>query len=81
VRFEGEAVASRDWPGYPILKFSETPEVAVEIVSRPDDPPLGVAEAAQGPSAAAIANAVHAALGVRVRRLPITREAIIAASV
>jgi nicotinate dehydrogenase subunit B len=81
VRFEGEAIASRDWPGYPILKFSETPEVSVEIVPRPDDPPLGVAEAAQGPSAAAIANAVHAALGVRVRRLPITREAIISASI
>ncbi len=80
VRFEGEAIASRDWPGYPILKFSETPEVSVEIVPRPDDPPLGVAEAAQGPSAAAIANAVHAALGVRVRRLPLTREAILAAS-
>jgi nicotinate dehydrogenase subunit B len=80
VRFEGEAIASRDWPGYPILKFSETPEVSVEIVSRPNDPPLGVAEAAQGPSAASIANAVHAALGVRVRRLPITREAILSAS-
>ncbi|MGZ5597720.1 MAG: molybdopterin cofactor-binding domain-containing protein [Usitatibacter sp.] len=80
VHFEGEAIASRDWPGYPILKFSETPEASVEIIARPNDPPLGVAEAAQGPSAAAIANAVHAALGVRVRRLPITREAIVSAS-
>jgi nicotinate dehydrogenase subunit B len=55
--------------------------LAYRSCARPNDPPLGVAEAAQGPSAAAIANAVHAALGVRVRRLPITREAILSASI
>ena len=52
----------------------------VEILSRPDEPPLGAGEAAHGPTAAAIANAVHDALGVRVRDLPITRDRIIAAA-
>lgn len=80
VRFEGDVIGARDWDDYPILKFSETPRVRVEIIARPEEKPLGVAEAAQGPAAAAIANAVHDALGVRVRRLPLTREAIIAAS-
>ena len=42
-----------------------------------NQPPLGAGEAAQGPTAAAIANAVHAALGVRVRDLPLTAEAIV----
>jgi CO/xanthine dehydrogenase Mo-binding subunit len=79
VRFDGEAVASRDWENYPILRFGEVPETATEILPRPDDLPLGVAEASQGPTAAAIGNAVHRALGVRVRRLPITREAIASA--
>ena len=51
----------------------------VEIVARPSEPAMGAGEAAQGPTAAAIANAVFDALGVRVRDLPITRERIIAA--
>jgi CO/xanthine dehydrogenase Mo-binding subunit len=76
IRFEGDAVANRSWETYPILKFSETPETFVDIVARPEEPPLGVAEAAQGPTAAAIGNAVFSALGARVRDLPITPESI-----
>ena len=79
VSFTREAVTSTSWETYPILRFNEVPAVAVEIVARPDLPPLGAGEAAQGPTAAALANAVHAALGVRVRQLPITRDRIIAA--
>ena len=70
---------SDTWETYPILRFSEVPEVEVEIVARPTEPAMGAGEAAQGPTAAAIANAVFDALGVRVRDLPITRERIIAA--
>ncbi|MGL4240030.1 MAG: xanthine dehydrogenase family protein molybdopterin-binding subunit, partial [Beijerinckiaceae bacterium] len=69
----------RSWSEYPILRFDEVPAVEVEIIHRPEQPPLGAGECAQGPVAAALANAVHAALGVRVRRLPITRDRIIAA--
>ncbi len=79
VEFDGDAIATRDWAGYPILRFSEVPEIEVSLIAQPDAPPLGVGEAATGPTAAAIGNAVRAALGVRVRTLPITREAIVAA--
>ena len=60
-------VASAGWEDYPILKFSEVPAVEVELIDRPDLPSVGAGEAAQGPTAAAIANAVENALGVRVR--------------
>lgn len=79
VTFTRAEVTSASWESYPILRFSEVPAVSVEIVSRPELPPLGAGEAAQGPTAAALANAVHAALGVRVRQMPITRDRIIAA--
>jgi nicotinate dehydrogenase subunit B len=79
VRFQGDAVITRDWETYPIMRFNEIPEVAVDIIERSDQPPLGVGEASMGPTAAAIENAVRRALGVRVRDLPLTREAIIAA--
>jgi CO/xanthine dehydrogenase Mo-binding subunit len=72
VRFEGDRVASRDWASYPILTFAEVPEVEVELIDRPGEPFLGAGEAAQGPAAAAFANAVFDATGVRVRDLPIT---------
>jgi CO/xanthine dehydrogenase Mo-binding subunit len=72
-------VTSAAWEDYPILKFSEIPAVEVEIVARPEAPWVGAGEAAQGPTAAAIANAVRDALGVRVRDLPITPERIAAA--
>ncbi len=79
VAFDETGVTSRSWESYPILRFPEVPAVTVEILNRPELPPVGAGEAAQGPVAAALANAVHAALGVRVRQLPITRERIIAA--
>ncbi len=79
VTFDRSRVTSAGWETYPILRFSEAPDVIVEIVPRPDDPPLGSGEAAQGPTAAAIGNAVYNALGIRMRELPITRERVIAA--
>jgi CO/xanthine dehydrogenase Mo-binding subunit len=72
-------VASPGWENYPILKFSEVPPVDIELIDRPDLPSVGAGEAAQGPTAAAIANAVENALGVRVRELPLTPQRIIAA--
>jgi CO/xanthine dehydrogenase Mo-binding subunit len=79
VRFDHERVTSNAWTSYPILRFSEVPEVQVELIARPDMDPLGAGEAAHGPVTAAIANAVFDALGVRVRNLPITRDSLIAA--
>jgi len=66
------------WEDYPILRFSEVPAVEVRLV-KSDAPSLGAGEAAQGPTAAAIANALHDALGVRVRNLPLTQERIVQA--
>ncbi len=79
VRFEGEAVVTTDWEEYPILTFAEVPETKIEIIARPELPPLGVGEASQGPTGAAISNAVRRALCVRIRDLPITREKIVTA--
>src|ERR1700681_1468996 len=79
VRFDRQRITSNSWSSYPILRFSEVPEVDVELIQRPDSEPLGAGEAAHGPVTAAIANAVFDALGVRVRNLPITRESLIAA--
>jgi nicotinate dehydrogenase subunit B len=79
VRFDRQRITSNTWSAYPILRFSEVPEVQVEVIQRPDNEPLGAGEAAHGPVTAAIANAVFDALGVRVRNLPITRDSLIAA--
>jgi CO/xanthine dehydrogenase Mo-binding subunit len=79
VRFDRQRITSNGWASYPILRFSEVPEVQVELIPRPDSEPLGAGEAAHGPVTSAIANAVFDALGVRVRDLPITRDSLIAA--
>jgi CO/xanthine dehydrogenase Mo-binding subunit len=77
-RFDGAAVTSTDWETYPILTFSQVP--AVDVVVLPcDEEPLGAGEIAAGPTAAAIANAVAAGLGVRVRDMPVSAEAVVAA--
>jgi CO/xanthine dehydrogenase Mo-binding subunit len=79
VRFDRARITSNSWTEYPILRFSEVPEVEVELIRRPDGDPLGAGEAAHGPVTAAIANAVFDALEIRVRNLPITRDSLIAA--
>jgi CO/xanthine dehydrogenase Mo-binding subunit len=79
VRLDAEGIASRDWDSYPILRFSEIPEMQVEFVDAAGNPALGVGECTVGPTAAAIGNAVNHALGVRLRDMPLTRERILAA--
>ncbi len=82
VRFDTGAVAglaSFDWETYPVLTFSEVPEIDIELINTRDEVPLGVGEATAGPTAAAIGNAVSHALGSRLRELPLTRERIMAA--
>jgi CO/xanthine dehydrogenase Mo-binding subunit len=79
VRFDRQRITSNTWTDYPILRFSEVPQVQVELIQRPDMEPVGAGEAAHGPVAAAIANAVFDALELRVRDLPITRDSLIAA--
>lgn len=78
VRFADGRVISDTWEEYPILGFADVPPVHVTLIDRPDLPWLGSGEAATGPTAAALGNAVADATGVRVRDLPITHDAIVA---
>ncbi len=80
VGFDCGRVTSSSWRDYPILGFDEVPEIGVTLIESPESAPLGVGEAALGPAAAALANAVARALDLRIRDLPITRQRIIAAS-
>lgn len=77
VSFERGAVTAREWGAYPIIKFPELPKIDVLMLPRQDQPPLGVGESASVPSAAAIANAIYDATGVRFRELPFTQERIL----
>ncbi|MBM3622626.1 MAG: xanthine dehydrogenase family protein molybdopterin-binding subunit [Alphaproteobacteria bacterium] len=79
VRLDAQGIASRDWDSYPILRFSEVPEMDVAFVDAAGNPPLGVGECTVGPTAAAIGNAVAHALGVRIHDMPLTRERVMAA--
>lgn len=79
VKLDQAGVTSVDWDSYPILKFSEVPEISTEVVHAPDLPTLGMGECTFGPTAAAIGNAVAHALGARIRDMPLTRERIAAA--
>lgn len=74
VRFDRRQVLSRTWEEYPILRFSEVPTVDVKLLMPPKTPPLGVGECATGPTIAAIANAIHAAIGVRPTTMPFTAD-------
>src|SRR4029079_8708743 len=77
VGFDKTHRASFDWSAYPILRFPAVPgRVAVHVIDRPGEPFLGAGEAAQGPAAAALGNAVADALGVRIRDLPLARHPI-----
>jgi nicotinate dehydrogenase subunit B len=78
VSFDRNSVTSREWGAYPIIKFPEIPKIDVLMLPRQDQPPLGVGESASVPSAAAIANAIFDATGVRFRELPFTPERILA---
>ena len=80
VTFDDTRITSTDWSRYPILRFASVPEtVDVHIIDRPDQPFLGTGEAAQGPTSAAVANAIRDIVGKRLYDLPLTRERIKAA--
>ncbi len=76
VKFDDTKVLSNDWASYPILTFSEVPPVEVVLIDRPGAPFLGTGEASQGPTGAALANAVFDATGVRFRRVPLTPDRV-----
>jgi nicotinate dehydrogenase subunit B len=77
VSFDRSSVVSREWGAYPIITFPDIPKIDVLMLPRQDQPPLGVGESASVPSAAAIANAIFDATGVRFREPPFTPERIL----
>jgi CO/xanthine dehydrogenase Mo-binding subunit len=79
VRFGPDGITSLGWDTYPVLRFSETPQVDVLVIDRPGAPSLGAGECAAGPVAGAIANGLFAAIRVRVRTLPLTSENVVRA--
>jgi nicotinate dehydrogenase subunit B len=76
VKFNPQQITSRQWSTYPVMHINQAPEVAVTVIDRPTEPPLGAGEAAQGPAAAAIVNAIHKATGTRIRNLPIAANSL-----
>jgi CO/xanthine dehydrogenase Mo-binding subunit len=79
VKFDRSRVVSVDWSSYPILAFSETPTLDIELIDRPSLPPVGAGEAACTPVGAALANAVFDATGARLRTIPFIPERVKAA--
>jgi nicotinate dehydrogenase subunit B len=77
VQFDHQAVTSVDWVTYPILDITETPgEIDVVLINHPELPPSGAGEPSIRPVAAAIANAIFDATGVRIRRVPFSPERV-----
>ena len=80
VAFDNTAITSSDWSRYPIVRFPEIPgSIEVYVIDRPGQPFLGTGEAAQGPTAAALANAIANGCGARIRELPLDRKRVKAA--
>jgi CO/xanthine dehydrogenase Mo-binding subunit len=79
VKFDEYRVTSIDWETYPILKFSEVPEIDIVLIDRPDQPSLGAGEPAHVTTSAAVANAIFDATGARLRQIPFTPERVKAA--
>ena len=76
VKFDRSQVLSVDWASYPILRFSDVPRLEIDLVDRPNEPPLGAGEASCAAVGAALANAVFDATGVRLRTVPFTPERV-----
>jgi nicotinate dehydrogenase subunit B len=76
LRFNASTVTSRDWLTYPILRFSEVPDVQISLINRPDQPASGAGEPASMAIGAAIGNAFFDATGVRMRATPFTPDRV-----
>jgi nicotinate dehydrogenase subunit B len=79
VGYDRNRITMRSWADYPILTFPEVPAIEVHLINRPDERPLGSGEGSQGPTGAAIANAVAHATGARIRDLPFSPARVKAA--
>lgn len=71
VTFNEYEITSKDWATYPTVRYSDTPEIEVRLIDRPEAPAMGGGEASVPPVAAAICNAIYRACGQRVYSLPV----------
>jgi CO/xanthine dehydrogenase Mo-binding subunit len=77
VQFDRQNVTSVDWMTYPILDITETPQaIDCVLINRPERAPTGAGEPSIRPVAAAIANAIFDATGVRIRRVPFSPDRV-----
>jgi CO/xanthine dehydrogenase Mo-binding subunit len=76
VTFDASGVTSLSWDRYPILDFSEVPEIDVILLDRPEEEPAGAGEAQTPIIPGAVANAIFDAVGVRLREMPFTPERV-----
>jgi CO/xanthine dehydrogenase Mo-binding subunit len=76
VAFDQDGILASDWDSYPILRFEDIPAIRTILINQQGLPFLGSGEAAQGPTPAAIANAIYAAVGVRLRQIPFTPQKV-----
>jgi len=79
VKFDTNGIKTLDWSTYPVLRFPDIPEVDLVLINRPEMPALGGGEPSSAPIAAAIANAIFDAVGVRLREAPFTPDRVLAA--
>jgi CO/xanthine dehydrogenase Mo-binding subunit len=79
VQFDELRITSVDWQTYPILTFSEVPDIEIVLINRPDQPAVGAGEPSTVITAAAVANAIFDATGLRLRQLPFTPKHVRAA--
>jgi len=78
VGFDSSGIKTLDWSSYPVIRFPDVPEIEIVLINRPEMPALGGGEPSSAPIAAAIANAIFDATGVRLRQAPFTPERVLA---
>ena len=78
LKFDRSRVTSVDWDSYPILRFPDVPDIAIDLISRPTEVPWGAGEPAAAVVPSAIANAIYDATGVRLRSVPFTPQKVLA---
>jgi nicotinate dehydrogenase subunit B len=86
VDYTGDRITTTVWesnefnpgPQYTPIRFNEVPPIEIILIDRPHEPALGAGEPAIGTIGGAVANAVFAATGKRIRTLPMTPERVLA---
>ncbi len=77
VKFNDKTVTTIDWITYPILDITESPaKIETVLINYPEIAPSGAGEPSIRPVAAAIANAIFDATGVRMRRVPFSPDRV-----